>query len=156
MLLSSRVAGVQKARGINMPDTTDKIICMLIAAAPWIFGSRVVRWWHRRRTALRDGERVLGRCVRGYRYEDSPHMRFDVEYAVPGGATHQIHVSGLPSTTREGDLLTVAYDPRRPADGFVVPPRIRPVDGVTVGVAIWVLFSLFFSAGALATGFGAM
>ncbi|MFF3517438.1 DUF3592 domain-containing protein [Streptomyces sp. NPDC002573] len=156
MLLSSRVAAVQKARGINMTDTTGAIIGTLVAAAPFILVSRQVRWWHRRWTVLRNGERVIGRCVRGYRYEDSSHMKFDVEYAVPGGATHQIYVSGLPSTTREGDLLTVAYDPRRPADGFVVPPRIQPVDGVTVALAIFILFALIFSAGALAIAISAM
>jgi hypothetical protein len=83
-------------------------------------------------------------------------MKFDVEYAVPGGGTYQIYVSGLPPTTCEGDLLTVAYAPRRPAEGFVVPPRIRPVDGLTVAVAIFVLFALIFSAGALAIAFSAM
>ncbi|MER5916706.1 hypothetical protein ABT124_41650 [Streptomyces sp. NPDC001982] len=93
------------------------IVPTLMATGALVVTGLIVRSWHRTRAVLRDGERVPGRCVRIYtsvsnhgENHATSRQHFVVEYAVPGGATHRIDDATLPSTTCEGDLLTVAYD----------------------------------------------
>ncbi|MFJ5216915.1 DUF3592 domain-containing protein [Streptomyces sp. NPDC088354] len=125
----------------------------LMAAGALIGAGFTVRSWHRTRAVLRDGQRVPARCVRistrvsgDGENGTSSRQRYVLEYAVPAGATHRIDEGTLPSTTCEGDMVTVAYDTRRPGQGVVVPP-----DGGTggVGAAVLVAFLLVFAVGAL-------
>jgi hypothetical protein len=102
-------------------------VAFLIALAPLVMMVRVVarvRWISR---ALNGGVRAEGRCVRAYTTmrttTDGParsRQHFVFEFTTAEGRQVRFEEDEAPSTTIEGDYVTVAYVPERPEKATVV------------------------------------
>lgn len=104
----------------------------VIALAMLVMMAKVVgraRWSSR---ALSGGLRAEGRCVRAYTRTRGTgdgsvrsHQVFVIEFTAEQGRQVRFEDESVPSTTIEGDHLTVAYLPERPERATVVREGAR-------------------------------
>ncbi|MFE2425320.1 DUF3592 domain-containing protein [Streptomyces sp. NPDC059373] len=148
-------------------------VAFLIALAPLAMMVRVVgrvRWISR---ALNGGVRAEGRCVRAYttvsRPVDGPtrsRQHFVFEFTTAEGRQVRFEDGEAPSTTIEGDYVTVAYVPERPEKATVVreggrtPYAKAALTLVVLGVFLAVVvaigasgFGMFSDSGDFPSGF---
>ncbi|MFF5899600.1 DUF3592 domain-containing protein [Streptomyces argenteolus] len=112
------------------------LVGLVVALGCYLIGYALVDGARRRRV-VRVGVHTSARCIHAYYGSSHPSLeppehprrfkrRFVLGFTGPDGELIRFEDMFVPGTTREGDELTVAYLPGRPASAVVVTGEEKP------------------------------